>query len=108
RLASEPRPESTQPPQTPTAAPERSARSVGPKPKRQNVVQAPTKPATAPAHPNDAFHTREAVPLSTAPPELTDEGDQEDEGQRVYMRTLRQDLRERAAMLAHVNAILRN
>src|SRR5205809_897922 len=27
-----------QPPQTPTAAPERSARSVGPKPKRQNVV----------------------------------------------------------------------
>ena len=61
-------------------------------------------------HRNDSDeHTqpdRAFTGLCTKAPD--DEGDQEDEGQRVYMRTLRQDLRERAAMLAHVNAVLRN
>jgi hypothetical protein len=91
-----------------------AGRSVGPAPRRTNVVtveQAPEKPATAPEAPNQTMPSADPVSSQPAPPALTDEPisvPPVDDGRRVYVESLRQDLRTQAATLARLNAITKN
>lgn len=92
-----------------------AGRSISPV--RKNTVtvtpaaQEPTTPATAPEAAPAPAPQAVAVPSQPAPSALTDEPDLPapvDEGQRVYLESLRGDLRSRTALLFRVNAIINN
>ena len=73
--------------------------------------QAATVPATAPEAVAEPIPQAEAVPSPPAPSPLTDEpvpAEPVDEGARVFAESLRTDLRGRAAVLAHLNAVVKN
>jgi len=79
-------------------------RSIGPAPKRTNVVQAPTVTATAPEASAQPVASPDPVPSQPAPPDLTEDAAPVDDG----LGPQRQLVRQVAGELAHVNAILRN
>lgn len=101
----------------------RMGRSVGPAPKRTNVVtvepgpQGAEKPATAPEVPEQAPVSAVVAPPQPAPSALTDEPIEAaplpapvpvDDGHEVYLGQQRELLRQGAAVLARLNAITRN
>ena len=91
-----------------------AGRSIGPAPKRTNVVtveQGATKPATPPEVPIQPFVPPDIPASQQAPPALTDEADLPepvDPGKQVYLDQLRGDLRVQTAALFRVNVLLDN
>jgi hypothetical protein len=87
-----------------------AGRSIGPAPRRTNVVtvaQGAEKPATAP----EVAVSAATVLGQDAPPALTDEPalpEPPDPGKQVYLNQLRGDLRLQTATLYRVNVILDN
>jgi hypothetical protein len=92
-----------------------AGRSIGPAPRRTNVVtvdaQAAEKPATAPGAPAQAAPSAEPAPSQPAPSALTDEPvlpEPIDPGKAKFLDDLRGDLRVQTAKLYRINAIIDN
>lgn len=84
--------------------------SIGPAAKRTNVVEvqpeAAETPATAPEAPVGPETQPEAAQSQPAPVELTE--DLPDEGRAIYLRDLREGLRQEAATWHRLNVIYKN